>query len=145
MDLREILNAIRYMARSAGGWRMLPTDFGPWQTVYWWFRRFVRRRLFRTIHDVALMMDREHAEHKASPSAAVIDSQTVKAPSAQPRLRRQQEDPGRKRHIAVDTDGRPLMVNLTTADIADRTGAQAILAGCGKSRKLRVTERVRGR
>jgi putative transposase len=39
VDLREILNAIRYMARSAGGWRMLPTDFGPWQTVYWWFRR----------------------------------------------------------------------------------------------------------
>jgi transposase len=40
VDLREILNAIRYMARSAGGWRMLPTNFGPWQTVYWWFRRF---------------------------------------------------------------------------------------------------------
>ena len=35
-----------------GGWRMLPNDFGPWQTVYWWFRRFVRRLLFRTIHDV---------------------------------------------------------------------------------------------
>ena len=38
---------------------MLPSDFGPWQTVYWWFRRFVRRLLFRTIHDVALMLDRE--------------------------------------------------------------------------------------
>ena len=43
VDLREMLNAIRYMARSGGGWRMLPTNFGPWQTVYWWFRRFVRR------------------------------------------------------------------------------------------------------
>src|SRR5882757_9492203 len=60
VDLREILNAIRYMARSAGGWRMLPTDFGPWQTVYWWFRRFVRCCSV-TIHDVALMMDRERA------------------------------------------------------------------------------------
>ncbi len=38
-DLREVLNAIRYMARSGGGWRMLPKDFPPWQTVYWWFRR----------------------------------------------------------------------------------------------------------
>ena len=38
VDLREILNAIRYMARSGGGWRMLPKDFPPWQTVYWWFR-----------------------------------------------------------------------------------------------------------
>ena len=40
-DLREVLNAIRYLARSGGGWRMLPIHFGPWQTVYWWFRRFV--------------------------------------------------------------------------------------------------------
>jgi transposase len=80
VDLREILNAIRYMARSAGGWRMSPTDFGPWQTVYWWFRRFVRRRLFRTVHDIALMMDRERVGREASPSAAVIDSQTIKAP-----------------------------------------------------------------
>jgi len=38
---------------------MLLKDFPPWQTVYWWFRRFVRRLLFRTIHDVALMLDRE--------------------------------------------------------------------------------------
>ena len=42
VDLREVLNAIRYMARSAGGWRMLPVHFGPWQTVYSWFRRLVR-------------------------------------------------------------------------------------------------------
>ena len=42
-DLREVLNAIRYLARSGGGWRMLPKDFPPWPTVYWWFRRFVRR------------------------------------------------------------------------------------------------------
>jgi transposase len=54
-DLREVLNAIRYLARSGGGWRMLPKDFPPWPTVYWWFRRFVRRFLFQTIHDVALM------------------------------------------------------------------------------------------
>lgn len=59
VDLREILNAIRYMTRSGGGWRMLPKDFPPWQTVYWWFRRFVRLLLFQAIHDVALMIDRE--------------------------------------------------------------------------------------
>jgi transposase len=87
VDLREILYAIRYMVRSAGGWRMLPHEFGPWQTVYWWFRRFVRLLLFRTIHDVALMMDRERAGREASPSAAAIDSQTVKAPGrTHPRL-----------------------------------------------------------
>jgi putative transposase len=43
MDLRELPNAIRYMARSGGGWRMLPMNFGPWHTVCWWFRWFVRR------------------------------------------------------------------------------------------------------
>ena len=41
VDLREILNAIRYLARAGCSWRMLPIHFGPWQTVYWWFRRFV--------------------------------------------------------------------------------------------------------
>jgi len=44
VDMREVLNAIRYMTRTGGGWRMLPKDFPPWQTVYWWFRRFVRNR-----------------------------------------------------------------------------------------------------
>ncbi len=58
-DLRDVLDALRYLARTGGGWRMLPNDFPPWQTVYWWFRRFVRRLLFRTIHDVTLMLDRE--------------------------------------------------------------------------------------
>ena len=47
VGLREVLNAIRYMTRSGGGWRMLPRDFPPWQTVYWWFWRFVRLMLFR--------------------------------------------------------------------------------------------------
>ncbi len=74
------------------------------------------------------MMDREHAGREASPSAAVIDSQTVKAPAARARgYDANKKVVGRKRHIAVDTDGRLLMVNLTTADIADSAGAQAIL------------------
>lgn len=81
-DLREVLNAIRYLARSGGGWRMLPKDFPPWQTVYWWFRRFVRRFMFQTIQDVALMLDRERSGREASPSGGVIDSQSVKATEA---------------------------------------------------------------
>jgi transposase len=127
-DLREVLNAIRYVARSAGGWRMLPVHFGPWQTVYWWFRRFVRRLLFRTIHDVALMLDREAAGREASPTGGVLDSQTVKAPFAEVRgYDGGKRIVGRKRHVAVDTDGRLLMVNLTPADVSDSAGAQTIL------------------
>jgi putative transposase len=128
VDFREILNAIRYMVRSGCEWRMLPAHFPPWQTVYWWFRRFVRLLLFRTIHDVVLMIDRERAG-RAQPSAAILDSQSVKAPAAGGTrgFDGAKKIVGRKRHIAVDTDGRLLMVNLTTGDIADSTGAQAVL------------------
>jgi transposase len=129
-DLREVLNALRYLARSGGGWRMLPKDFPPWQTVYWWFRRLVRRLLFRTIHDVAAMLDREREGREQSPSAAVVDSQSVKAPAAPVGggFDAGKKIKGRKRHVAVDTDGRLLMVNLTTADISDSAGAQEIIA-----------------
>ena len=47
VKLREILHAIRYLARTGCGWRMLPHDFGPWQTVYWWFRRSCAACCFR--------------------------------------------------------------------------------------------------
>jgi putative transposase len=103
-------------------------QFRPVEIVHWWFRRFVRRMLFQTIHDVSLMLDRERAGREASPSGGVLDSQTVKAPHAQRRgYDANKKIVGRKRHIAVDTDGRLLMVNLTTADISDSAGAQAIL------------------
>lgn len=129
VDLREVLNAIRYLVRTGCGWRMLPKDFPPWQTVYWWFRRFVRLMLFRPIHNIAVMIDRERVGREPSPTAGVLDSQTVKAPA--PGAKRgydaAKKTVGRKRHVAVDTDGRLLMVNLTPADISDSAGAQAIL------------------
>ncbi len=54
IDLREVLNAIRYLVRSGCEWRILPIHFPPWQRVYWWFRRLAGRLMFRTIHDIAL-------------------------------------------------------------------------------------------
>jgi transposase len=74
------------------------------------------------------MIDRERSGRAAHPTAGVIDSQSIKAPAAQKRgYDAAKKTVGRKRHIAVDTDGRLLMVNLTTADIADSSGAQMIL------------------
>lgn len=133
IDFREVLNAIRYMVRSGCEWRMLPAHFPPWQTVYWWFRRFVRLFLFRTIHDVALMIDRERAG-RSEPSTAIIDSQTIKAPAAggSRGYDGAKRTVGRKRHIAVDSDGRLLMVNLTTANISDSAGAQLVIDGLRK-------------
>ena len=80
------------------------------------------------------MLDRERAGREASPSAGVIDSQSVQAPhapagggyDAAKRVR------GRKRHIAVETDGRLLMVNLTSADVQDAAGAERIIAAVRK-------------
>ncbi len=78
VEFREVINAVRYLVRSGCGWRMLPVHFGPWQTVYGWFRELARRFLFQTIHDVTLMLDRELAGREASPSAALLDSQSVR-------------------------------------------------------------------
>jgi hypothetical protein len=79
--------------------------------------------MFQTIHDVALMLDRECVGREASPTGGIVDSQSVKAPEATTRG----YDAGkkivrRKRHIAVDIDGRLLMVNLTPADISRGPG-----------------------
>ena len=124
VEFREVINAVRYLMRSGGGWRMLPVHFGHWRTVYGWFRVLARRFLFQTIHDVELMLDRER-HGRASPTAAVIDSQMIKAPHAAAKgYDAAKKIVGRKRYIAVDTDDRLRMVNLTSADSA---GAQTIL------------------
>lgn len=134
VDTREILNALRYLARSDCGWRLLPIDFPPWQTVYWWFRKLLRRFLSRTIHDIMEMIDRELQGREASPSAGVLDSQTVKAPNAPGGggYDAGKKTKGRKRHIAVDTDGHLLMLNLTTADVQDAAGAELIVKAIRK-------------
>ena len=126
--LREIINALRYLIRSGCSWRMLPQEFGPWQTVYWWFRRLMRRFLFATILDICTMLDRHRQKKTLAPSLAVLDSQSVKAPHASDRgIDAHKKIVGRKRHVAVDSDGRLLLVNMTPANVADSTGAQMIL------------------
>src|SRR5260370_39074226 len=81
VEFREVINVVRYLVRYGCGWRMLPIHFGPWQTVYGWFRELARRFLFQTIHDLALMVDRERTGREASPSAGGVDSQSVRAPA----------------------------------------------------------------
>ncbi|QYE33183.1 transposase (plasmid) [Polymorphobacter sp. PAMC 29334] len=68
--LREVLDALRYLARTGGGCRILHKEFPPWQTAYRWFRRFERRLLFRTLHDVTLMLNREREGREHSPRAS---------------------------------------------------------------------------
>src|SRR5688572_29309782 len=84
-ELREVVNALRYLVRSGCGWEMLPTDFQPWEAVHWWYRVLMRRFLFSTLHDMALMLERERAGREASSTAAPSPiksgaSRSVKAP-----------------------------------------------------------------
>ena len=59
-------------------WRLLPHDFPPWQTVYYYLRRWQREGVWERVHHALVMADRERAGREASPSAAIIDSQSVK-------------------------------------------------------------------
>ena len=77
-DKRVIVNALMYFARSGCQWRMLPREFGPWPTVHHYYRLWRRSGLLQTIHDALRQQVRIQDGRKASPSAAIIDSQSVK-------------------------------------------------------------------
>jgi transposase len=127
--MREIMNAIFYVLRSGCPWRMVPDCFPPATTVYRWFMRLREDRVFETINHHLLMRDRERTGREASPTAAVIDSQSVKSTEAGgPRgYDTGKKVQGRKRHAMVDTDGRALVLQTHPASIQDRDGAIPLL------------------
>jgi putative transposase len=75
---REVVNAIFYLNRGGCPWRMLPKDYPPWQTVYGYFARWKRDGTWQAIHDALRRRVRLKAGRKPEPSAAIVDSQTVK-------------------------------------------------------------------
>lgn len=78
VDIREIVNAILYVVRSGCTWRMLPHDFPGWSTAYWYFRNWRLDGTWERIQSTLCKQVRLEAGREASPSAAIIDSQTVK-------------------------------------------------------------------
>jgi transposase len=80
--MREIVNAIFYVLRGGMAWRLLPSDFPPWSTIYRWFAAWRDGCVFERINHSLVMADRERAGREASPSAAIIDSQSVKTTEA---------------------------------------------------------------
>src|ERR671911_2173807 len=128
-SLREIMNAIFYVLRGGIAWRLLPTDLPPKSTVFRWFALWRDKGLFETMNHLLVMADRERVGREASPSAAGIDSQSVKTTqSGGPRdYDAAKKVKGRKRQVVGDTDGRALILEPQPADGQDRDGASVVL------------------
>ncbi len=128
---REVIDAIRYPVHNGCVWRALPADFPPWRTVYGFFARWAANGTLDRVHDALRDQARTAAGRNPAPSAAIIDSQSVRAAETVPRASRGfdagKKVNGRKRHIAVDTLGLLLAVLVTAASVQDRDGARPLL------------------
>jgi transposase len=123
--MRLIVEAMFYILRAGCAWDMLPREFPPLSTVYRWFARFRDSGTWETISHYLVIRDRERVGRAASPTAGVLDSQSVKtAEAGGPRgYDAGKKVKGRKRHALVDTDGRALKLQVRPADVQDRDGA----------------------
>lgn len=77
-EVRTVVNGLIYLARTGCQWRMLPQDFGPWPTVYCYYRTWRRDGTLQKIHDALRQKVRDQAGRTSSPSAAIFDSQSIK-------------------------------------------------------------------
>jgi transposase len=148
---RQIVDACYYVVRSGCPWRMLPKDFPPWQDVYAHFRRWTEKGLFEAMQDRLRAMWRERQGRGPEPTAAVVDSQSVKT-SAQggPKgFDAGKKVKGRKRHLVVDVLGLVLAVLVHPANIQDRDGAIPLvataMAKCPTIKKLYLDAAYGGR
>lgn len=128
---RDIVDAIRYLAHNGCVWRALPVDFPPWPTVYHYFRTWTRDGTLTRMHDSLREQVRTAEGRNTTPTAAIMDSQSVRAAETVAKPSRGYDAGkkvnGRKRHIVVDTTGLLLIVMVTTGSVQDRDAARALL------------------
>ena len=125
-ELREIINAILYVVKTGCQWRMLPGDFAPWKTVYYYFSVWKKGEIFEIIHEDLVEKVRAMKGRKEEPTVGIIDAQSVKNTlvSSQERgFDAGKKIKGIKRHIIVDTLGLVLAVVIQSASVQDRDGA----------------------
>ena len=128
-DRRQIMNALLYVIKGGIPWRLLPANFPPWKTVYHIFRQWIRDRTWEVLHDrLRALVRKTHGKH-CRPTAAILDSQSVKSDphGGAVGYDAAKSIKGRKRHLLVDTLGLVLGVGGTPASTPERAGAQALL------------------
>ena len=129
VNLREVVNALVYLSRTGCQWRMLPHDLPPWKVVYYYFSHWRDDGTLERVNRELRIEIRLSVDKDAEPSAAILDSQSVKTTETSG-LRGYDAGKkvnGIKRHLLVDTLGMILAVLVLTADIQDRDGARTLL------------------
>lgn len=130
-ERRNIVDAIRYLVDNGCKWRAFPADFPPWQTVYGFHERWTAAGVINRIRDVLREKVRVKDNRASTPTAAIIDSQTVKADQTVRKTSRGYDAGkkinGRKRHLVTDTLGLLLFVMVTPASTQDRVAARELL------------------
>lgn len=129
VDLRLILNGIFYVLRSGCQWRLLPRTYGPWSTVYAYYRAWRIAGVWERLHSRPREAVRRQVGREPTPSAAILDSQSVKTterggPHGYDGTKKLS---GRKRHILVDTLGWVIGALVHPADFQDRAAAPWLL------------------
>jgi transposase len=136
---RTMVDAIRYVTHNGCVWRALPADFPPWRTVYGIYQRWNASGATLALHDQLRALARAAAGRTIEPTAAVIDSQSVRAAPTVPKASRGWDNAkkvnGRKRHIAVDATGLLLEVLATPASVQDRDAARPLLFNLHRARR----------